>query len=789
MKVKRLICFLVLVSLLTGCSIPTSDANENLPDKDNGKKADILIKDGMIGFNNGSLSISVNPKTLEVVSTDKAGEEVKLSDPVGNYNIGEIKNVADGVEFSILNEGVDVFVSLIDDKFNIQFNTDKEKSFTWPKLESTKGFDSYILPHAEGKYIPKNDKTFIEFLTENEIWDTVEFLSMPFIGLYNNNNTYTYIMKSGYNNEIAFNEKNSNLGLSIKHEFTSNHKEKEFSYEIVMSESDYIEPAKVFKNYLIENDEFVTLKEKAEKTEDVKKLFGAVQIYLWSSGVLDVRDIDNWLGFVKDINTNKNTNSIGKLFWNSFSKEDKDLISDYSTKGYVDAYGKKTLIRDINQILKRKDFYQGEYFSNLKASKELQTLIDKGITNLSETEIYRLNLLCFYESYKKYFAVDVQDVGNAFSTKMLKELKKLGIDKAWLGGDNMAQNWELNKYAADKAFAEGYLIGSYDSYHSMHEPGKVKWDTASFPLELWKTGGIMRKDGTYVGGFKQVGRKVSPLAAIPYVKDRMGRIMKDIQVNSWFVDCDAAGEIYEDYNPLHPASKEDDVKARKERLQWMIDKYGLVVGSEGGTWYLSDTIHFAQGMMTPVIAWSDKDMRKNPDSEYYLGKYWPTEGPETFVKQVPLKDKYGYIYFNPKFRLPLYQTVYHDSIITTSHWGSGSLKFSNQINTNALTELLYNVQPLYNLNLEELQKHGDFIKKFYDIFSPMHEITATLPLENFEILSEDRLVQKTNFGGLVEVIANFKDEAIDYENRKIPAQSVEVNLIKEGVRKIYSPLN
>ncbi|WFD11870.1 glycoside hydrolase [Tepidibacter hydrothermalis] len=797
MNYQKLISFILVLTLLTGCGTIRSNEKGELKNRKNiqvekDKKEElptVLIDGKKIDLNNSMMSISIDAKTLEVINTDKNGNEVCLSDPLGNFNIDEIKTTKEGVKYHIIDEDVEVKVSLKGDRLNIHFSTEKEMSFTWPKVGSTKGFDSYIIPYNEGKYIPKKDQTFIKFLTQYDSWDTIEFLSMPFIGLRNDLNTYTYIMENGYNDEIEFKDVNENLGFSINHQFTSNHDVKEFSYQIIIGENDYIMPAKVFRDYLIETNQFVSLEEKAKKAKNLDKLYGAAQIYLWSSGVLDRRDIGNWLGFVKKINNNKNNESISKRIVDLLPEESevKKLIQSYINDGYVDQYGRKTIIRDINQVLKRKDFYKESAFRGQKKSEEVKALLNKGINNLNDTEIYELNLRLFYEGFEKFFEVKIEDVGNAFSTKMLDELQKLGIKKAWLGGDNMGQNWQLNKYAAKKALEQGYLIGSYDSYHSMHEPGQVQWDTAGFDKKLWETGGIMRKNGSYVGGYKQVGRKVSPLLAMPYVKERMGKIMDSIKLDSWFVDCDAAGELYEDYNPLHPASEEDDANARKERLQWMIDKYGLVVGSEGGHWYLSDTIHFAQGMMTPVIAWNDKDMRQNRDSKYYLGKYWPSEGPQTFVKQVPLKEEYGYIYFNPKFRLPLYQTVYHDSIVTTSHWGSSSLKFTNQIVTNALTELLYNVQPLYNLNLEELEKHGEFISKQYNVFSKMHEITVTKALSQYEILSKDRLVQKTKFGDKVEVIANYKTESFEYEGRKIPAKSVEIYMIEDGVREIYTP--
>src|SRR2546428_6675290 len=57
-----------------------------------------------------------------------------------------------------------------------------------------------------------------------------------------------------------------------------------------------------------------------------------------------------------------------------------------------------------------------------------------------------------------------------------------------------------------------------------------------------------------------------------------------------FIDCDAFGDLYEDYSPLHPASQEEDMKARLQRIAWIRDAYGLVIGSEGGSAYAASKI-------------------------------------------------------------------------------------------------------------------------------------------------------------------------------------------------------
>jgi len=89
---------------------------------------------------------------------------------------------------------------------------------------------------------------------------------------------------------------------------------------------------------------------------------------------------------------------------------------------------------------------------------------------------------------------------------------------------------------------------------------------------------------------------LSPRAARPYVETRVSGIMKDLAYNSWFVDCDAFGQVYDDFSEEHPATQADDMHERIDRMAWIRDTHGLVVGSEGGVWYAAPEIHFAHGV-------------------------------------------------------------------------------------------------------------------------------------------------------------------------------------------------
>ena len=112
-------------------------------------------------------------------------------------------------------------------------------------------------------------------------------------------------------------------------------------------------------------------------------------------------------------------------------------------------------------------------------------------------------------------------------------------------------------------------------------------------------------------GFLGRGRKLNPTLSLPSVKERMNDILQNgPKYNSWFIDCDATGEIYDDYSAKHITTQEQDLKARLQRMDYISQEKGMVVGSEGGNDFASSTIAFAHGIETPVIKWDDEDMRK-----------------------------------------------------------------------------------------------------------------------------------------------------------------------------------
>lgn len=738
---------------------------------------------------NAVWTVEIVPRSL-AVETYPADSEVSVPISWGHTgfgNITEFSQEGNTVSWRLPERFLTVRFELIDDSLSVEFvqdeRTDDALSLTWPVIEDFESLRGYILPFFEGSYVPKNDIKWQDFLSERGPINTTAGLSMPFWGLHLDERTLTYILTNPFNNQIHFNKTLTSLGMQVSHTFTPNWEQKRYGVRISLDAASPVAPARRYRKWLKQNGEFVSFAEKIEKTPAAEKLLGAAHVYLWGGKLLSQYDVTDWQTFATRLSGDSR---VATQMWTQLNAAARKSIHEIAQSAHASKYVRRVVSRAISEQLEKPDFYNPTLWTEIPLTSETEKLISRDVSTLSLTEVYRRNCLLFYAAFSDTLR-HPDEWGDGLSVKLLERFAENGLDRLWLGVDSWQDGFR-HPTAVAKAKGLGYLIGPYDSYHSIHHPNeKDTWETAQFDLLLYETGAIANADGTKSKGFKKKGYHLSPLVAQPYVENRVNGIVEQMpsDFNTWFIDCDAYGELYDDYSTSHPATQLDDMRARLARISWIRDTHNMVVGSEKGAAYSASTLHFAHGMTVPVIGWGDPDM-KAKTSPYYVGGYWPPEGPAIHIKQVPLKPKYLYLYYDPRFRLPLYQIVFHDSVITTHHWGSGSLKFENAIGTLALLEQLYNVPPLYHLNIAEFSKHKAWIKRHYAFFSPLHRQIGGKAMTNFEWLREDKLVQRTEFGNMVEMYANFGTDAFTHEGLVIPRRSTVARWRDTGKIAVFS---
>ena len=728
-----------------------------------------------------SLAVKARPVGAEAIVPISSGQ-------TGLGDIAEFSQEGNAVSWRFPERFLTVYFELIGESLSVEYVQDMPISdtvrLTWPIVGDFQSLRGYIFPFFEGSYVPKNYERWQDFLIERGPIDTTAGLSMPFWGLDLGDRTLTYILTNPFNNQIVFSKTStSGLGIKVSHAFTPNWERKRYGLRISFGTASPVAPAKQYRRYVMENAEFVSFAEKIQKNPEAEKLLGAAHAYLWGGKLLSQYDVTDWKAFATGLNDD---NEIARQIWAQLNAEAREAVQDIAQSERPFKYSLRVVSRALSEQLEKPGFYNATAWTGVSVTPEIEALISRDASTLSSPEVYRRNCLLLYAAFPNTLR-HPDEWGDGLSVKLMERFAENGLDRLWLGVDSWQDGFR-HPTAVAKAKELGYLIGPYDSYHSIHHPDeKDTWETAQFDLSLYETGAIVNADGTKNRGFKKKGYHLSPIVAQPYVEDRVNGIVEQMSsdFNTWFIDCDAYGELFDDYSTSHPATQLDDMNARLARIAWIRDTHNMVVGSEGGVAYAAATLHFAHGMMRPVIGWGDPDM-KTKTSPYYIGGYWPPEAPAIHIKQVPLKSRYLHLYLAPRFRLPLYQIVFHDSIVTTSHWGSGSLKFKNAIGTFALLELLYNVPPLYHLNMAEFSKHKAWIKRHYAFFSPLHRQIGGQTMTDFEWLSDDRQVQRTEFGDAVELFANFGADAFEYRGMIVPGKSVVAIWISTGKIEVFS---
>ena len=280
----------------------------------------------------------------------------------------------------------------------------------------------------------------------------------------------------------------------------------------------------------------------------------------------------------------------------------------------------------------------------------------------------------------------------------------------------------------------------------------------------------MLKDGKLKTGFQQSGHYTDPRCVRPLLEARVRAVQAKAGFNAWFLDAYATGMLFDSYRDGASMTQAQNAAGNIDASRWLNSVLKVPAGSEDGNATTAQGILFAHGMQTPVIGWGDRQMTQDKQSPHYLGNWFPPEQPTTFFKPVPLKEPFRTLYFEPSMRLPLYQAVFHGSVITTHHWMFDNLKLSNVRVENELTQLLYNVPPLYHLSAATLKERLPLIQRQDRFFRPLHQRLATQEMTDFRWLTADKQLQQTTFTDGTRLVANFSAmEKEGYAGRSVTA--------------------
>lgn len=326
---------------------------------------------------------------------------------------------------------------------------------------------------------------------------------------------------------------------------------------------------------------------------------------------------------------------------------------------------------------------------------------------------------------------------------VIEELPLFGIDKALINFHGGYYVSEAEQCPTDIQIANklGFLTGRYDIFTDVWNPAEIQDDwvrTEGYPQDV-----IVTEDGSLQEGWVHVDENGSYqgyyTSSATHIDHGLLRIEADLAANPYtarFLDVELASSLIEDYSESHPATREADMYYRMQALSLLKDGFNLVTGSEEFHEWALPFLDYSEGTMTIV-------------PEENAGYDWAT--PVTEVSA-------DYLKFNisPYYRIPLEQLVYHDSHVTTWYTGDGASKVPSAWDDKDLFNALYGSMPLFLPPdiAYWVENRLRFIDSYY-LAAMVFRETGTAKMIDHRILTDDRLVQETEFENGWVVTVNF----------------------------------
>ncbi|MDQ0651329.1 glycoside hydrolase [Pseudomonas cedrina] len=595
-----------------------------------------------------------------------------------------------------------------------------------------------IWPLAEGHYVPAGNAVWNAFLLEQGDINTTQDLSLPLWGVDHGTFTLNWLLTNPYNNRLRW---QADQALSVAHEFTALDPGAPMTLLLHLGDADPLAGAKRYRQWRVEQGLYEPLADKLRQTPEAKKLLGASHVYLWGNDLLAPKDVRDWPLLLRRLR--------GHEIKSLLDTEASKILAQRSP---LNRYEQTMLLRGLNAAI------------NTKARQSWQR---------EEPDMTRL--AARYGELRSELAVDftgaLSDTPTTWGSQTIQSLRDSGLPRLLL---TLGEGWEGGLWhpEAIRAGVEaGYLMAPYDSYETaLSATENPDWTTAHLGARAYRDCAIVLKGGKLKTGFQQSGHYTDPRCVRPLLEARVKAVQAGAGFNAWFLDAYATSMVFDSYRDGARMTQAQNAEGNIDACRWLNTVRQLPTGSEDGNAVTAQGILFAHGMQTPVIGWGDQAMTKDKQSPYYVGIWYPPEQPAVFFKPAPLKEPFRTVHVEPSMRLPLYQAVFHGSVITTHHWLFDSLKLSNVQAENELMQLLYNVPPLYHLSAATLKQRLPLIQRQDAFFRPLHQRLATQEMTGFRWLTADRLVQETTFADGTRLVANFTaEEKQGYTGRSVTA--------------------
>ncbi|MDY7530280.1 glycoside hydrolase [Pseudomonas sp. Bout1] len=678
--------------------------------------------------------IELDPATLAIRAKPADHDAVQASDGVDAHTVGQLTQSAKHASWQWDDGAYRLSATLDQRDLALTITARGAGELAILRQPASAMGRGLIWPLAEGHYVPAGNGVWQKFLLEQGDVNTTQDLSLPLWGVDHGTFSLNWLMTNPYNNRLNWRADGAGLALSAAHEFTTLDPAAPMTLLLHLGESDPLAGAKRYRQWLVAQGRYEPLADKLRQTPEAGKLLGASHIYLWGNDLLAPEDVRDWPQLLKLLRSGKG------LAAQLNGVLDKEAAQVRQVK---QPYEQAVLLRGLNAAI------------NKKARQGWQRSTEPGMTALAEGYGALRSELAV--AFAGALSATPQTWGNTLSVS--NALKDAGLKRLLV---TQGEGWEGGLWHPEAVKAgvdAGYLMAPYDSYETaLSATENPDWITAHLGSKAYHECAIVLKGGQLKTGFQKSGHYTDPRCVRPLLEARVQAVQAKSGFNAWFLDAYATSMLFDSYRTGASMTQAQNAEGNIDASHWISSVLKLPAGSEDGNAITARGILFAHGMQTPVLGWGDRQMTKDKQSPYFVGAWYPPEQPAVFFKSVPLKEPFRTVYFDPAMRLPLYQAVFHGSVITTHHWLFDSLKLSNVRRENELTQLLYNVPPLYHLSAATVKQRLPVIQRQDGFFRPLHERLATQAMTDFRWLTEDKQVQQTTFADGTRLVANFSGE-------------------------------
>ena len=164
--------------------------------------------------------------------------------------------------------------------------------------------------------------------------------------------------------------------------------------------------------------------------------------------------------------------------------------------------------------------------------------------------------------------------------------------------------------------------------------------------------------------------------ALKYAEQRVGDELKDHPYRARFIDTTTAAPWRECYAPEHPLTRSESRHWKMELLRMMSEKFKLVTASETGHDAAVPYVDYFEGMLSLAPY-------RVPDSGRNTQRIW-NEVPDAVAK----------FQLGERYRLPLWELVYHDCVVANWYWGDYNNKLPALWDKRDLFNILYGTPPM-----------------------------------------------------------------------------------------------